>query len=161
MSTAAKFAAVAALCALALVMQLTVFAHIKVMGVAPELLLLFAIMSSVVVGMLRGAQIAFFAGLLWDVYLSSPFGLSAAIFALTAYVVGAVNKGFFRSFRIEVASLAAVATACAVTAYAALVDLMGQGDLLNMELVRIVAIASALNAFMSFICAPVVRWFLA
>lgn len=160
MATAAKIARVAALCVLALVMQLTVFAHIKVMGVAPELLLLVAIMSSVMVGVRRGAQVAFFAGLLWDVYLSSPFGLSAAIFALTAYAVGAVNKGFFRSFRIEMASLAVVATACAVTAYAALVDLMGQGDLLNMELIRIVAIASALNALMSLMCAPVARWFL-
>ncbi len=86
----------AAVFLVALVLQLTVFVDVRLGGAAPEMLALVAILAARVAGPDRGANIAFFAGLLWDVYLPTPLGLAAISFALCAYVIGSMESGLFR-----------------------------------------------------------------
>ncbi|MEL0000969.1 MAG: rod shape-determining protein MreD, partial [Acidimicrobiaceae bacterium] len=83
----------------ALVIQLTVFVDVRIFGVAPELLALVAVVAAFFVGPERGPVIAFVAGLLWDVYLPTPLGVSAVIFAVVAYVVATLNEGLFHDTR--------------------------------------------------------------
>ena len=72
----------------ALLLQLTVFVDVRIAGVAPELMVLVAVLAGISAGAARGSVIAFFVGLTWDLYLATPLGLSAASFALAAYAVG-------------------------------------------------------------------------
>ena len=70
---------------LALLVQLTVFVDVRIAGVAPELLALVAVTAGFFVGPERGPVIGFAAGLLWDVYLPTPLGVSAITFAVVAF----------------------------------------------------------------------------
>ena len=73
---------------LALVVQVTVFADVRISGVAPELLVLLAVMLGYWAGPQRGPTAAFVIGLLWDIYLPTPLGLSAIVFAMVAFAIG-------------------------------------------------------------------------
>ena len=141
-----------------LLLQLTVFSEVRVAGVAPELPALVAILAARYAGAQRGSLIGFVAGLLWDVYLSTPLGLAAAAFSLSAHVLGTLSAELSRDSRIQTVGLSFVGTAAAVTAYAVFGELVGQDGLVDADLWRIVLIASGFNAVLSLALAPVMRW---
>lgn len=142
----------------ALLLQLTMFVEVRVAGVAPELPALLAVLAGLIVGARRGSVIAFSAGLMWDVYLSTPLGLAAAAFAVVAYAMGSVTEDLYHDTRIQTAVLAFAGTAASVTVYALLGELVGQRGLINDSLVRIVLVSSGLNALLSLAAAPAMRW---
>lgn len=142
----------------ALLLQLTVFVDVRIAGVAPELMVLVAVLAGIAAGSARGSVIAFFVGLSWDLYLATPLGLSAVSFALAAYAVGGFEKTLFNDSRIQVAALTGLATAGTVAVYAVFGELVGQRDLIDDDLVSVVAIASAVNAVLAPTAAPLVRW---
>ena len=66
-----------ALLLVGLMIQVTVFVDVRFLGVAPELLSLVAIIGAFYVGPERGPVLAFGAGVVWDVYLPTPLGVTA------------------------------------------------------------------------------------
>lgn len=153
-----KVLRIIAICLLALILQLTVFVELRIFGVVPELLALVAIMAGLIAGSQQGSIIAFGAGLLWDVYLSTPLGLSAAAFALVAYVVGGIEAGLFYDSRIQMVVLVLLASAATVALYVLLGELLGQSGLVNPELVKVITLISVMNAGLSIVAAPLMRW---
>ena len=73
-----------ALLLVVLMIQLTVFVDVRFLGVAPELLALVAIIGAFYVGPERGPVLAFGAGVVWDVYLPTPLGITAITLAVAA-----------------------------------------------------------------------------
>lgn len=144
-----------------LLLQLTVFVEVRVAGVAPELPALVAVLAGLLAGARRGSMIAFWAGLIWDVYLSTPLGLAAAAFTIVAYALGSATEDLFHDNRTQTAALAFAGTAAAVTLYAVLGEVVGQDGLVGDSLLRIVLISSGLNAVLSLAAAPAMRWALA
>ena len=142
----------------ALLLQLTFFSEVRVAGVAPELPALVAILAGLFAGPQRGSMIAFCAGLMWDVYLSTPLGLAAAAFAVVAYILGGVTEDLFHDTRIQTAVLVFAGTAAMVTAYALLGEVFGQRGLIDDRLLRVVLVASGFNAVLSLVAAPAMRW---
>ncbi len=142
----------------ALILQITLFVDVRVAGVAPDLMALIAAAAGIMAGPQRGSLVAFIAGLLWDVFLPTPLGLSAVSFALVAYVVGLVTAGLLKSTRFQTALLVAGATAVSLVFYALLGELVGQSGLLELGLVRIVVMAALLNGMLSHAAVPLVRW---
>ena len=143
---------------LALLLQLTFFSQVRVAGVAPELPALVAILAGLFAGPRRGSVIAFLAGLMWDVYLSTPLGLAAASFVIVAYTLGGITEDLFHDTRLQTLLLVFVGTAAMVTVYALLGEVVGQRGLIDDRLPRVVLIASGLNAMLSLVAAPAVRW---
>jgi len=143
---------------LALLLQLTFFSQVRVAGVAPELPALVAILAGLFAGPRRGSVIAFFAGLMWDIYLSTPLGLAAASFVVVAYTLGGITEDLFHDTRLQTLLLVFVGTAAMVTVYALLGEVVGQRGLVDDRLPRVVLIASGLNALLSLVAAPAVRW---
>ena len=143
---------------LALLLQLTFFTEVRVAGVAPELPALVAVLAGLFAGPRHGSMIAFWAGLMWDVYLSTPLGLSAAAFAAVAYALGGFTEGLFHDTRIQTLVLVFVGTAAAVAAYALLGEVVGQRGLVDDRLLTVVLVASAFNAVLSLAAAPAMRW---
>ena len=141
----------------ALVLQLTIFVEVRVVGVAPDLPALIAVLSSLLGGARRGLVMAFWAGLMWDVYLTTPMGLAAGAFTVVAYLLGSVTEDLFHDTLMQTALLAFVGTAAAVTLYALLGEVVGQHGMVDGDLVRIVAVSSALNAVVSLAGAPARR----
>lgn len=141
----------------ALLLQMTIFVEVRVAGVAPELPALVAILASLLVGARSGSLIAFWVGLMWDVYLSTPFGLAAGSFAVVAYALGAVTEDLFHDKRTQTMVLVFAGTAATMTFYALLGEVVGQRGLTD-DLPRVVLVASALNALLSLAAAPAMRW---
>ncbi len=142
----------------AVVLQITLFADVRVAGVAPELPLLIAVLAGVVAGSSRGPMVAFVAGLCWDLYLSTPLGLSAISFAVAAYAVGSIEEGLFVDSRIQTVVLVSAGTALALLTYALLGSVVGRQGLLGSDLVKVAAIAAVVNALLSLPTAPMMRW---
>jgi rod shape-determining protein MreD len=88
---------VAAVCVVAIVLQLTVFVDVRISDVAPELLALVAVLAGLFAGPDRGPTVGFAAGLLWDIYLPTPLGVGAIVFAMAAYVVAVLVAGFMNA----------------------------------------------------------------
>ena len=145
----------------ALVIQLTVFVDVRIFGVAPELLALVAVVAAFFVGPERGPVIAFVAGLLWDVYLPTPLGLSAVVFAVVAYVVATLNEGLFHDTRTQLVGVVAVGSAASVIGYALLGAIVGEGGLVSADLIVIALVVGASNAVLALIAAPIMAWALA
>ena len=145
----------------ALVIQLTVFVDVRIFGVAPELLALVAVVAAFFVGPERGPVIAFVAGLLWDVYLPTPLGVSAVVFAVVAFVVATLNEGLFHDTRTQLVGVVAVGSAASVTGYALLGAIVGEGGLISADLIVIALVVGASNAVLAPIAAPIMAWALA
>jgi rod shape-determining protein MreD len=79
------------------VVQVTVFTHLRVFGVVPDLGLVLAVAIAYRQGPEAGALTGFAAGLLYDLFLTTPLAMSALSYALAAYAIGVVQTGMFRS----------------------------------------------------------------
>ena len=69
-------------------LQTTVFPHLRIAGVVPDLGLVVAVALAVRYGPELGAGFGFAAGLASDLFLQTPLGLGALAFGMTAYLVG-------------------------------------------------------------------------
>lgn len=72
--------------------QVSFFAHIRPFGVAPDLLLVAALVGGIVGGGDFGARHGFAAGLLLDLVTTTPLGLSAGIYGLAAFGIGSLAR---------------------------------------------------------------------
>lgn len=142
----------------ALLVQLTVFVDVRFFGVAPELLSLVAVVGAFFVGADRGPVLAFIAGLVWDVYLPTPLGITAITLAVVAYAVATLNEGLFQDSRGQLMMVVFVASAGAVVGYALLGGIMGSPELLRIDMFRIAVIVAVVNAILTPLVAPVMAW---
>lgn len=142
----------------AVVVQVTVFADVRIFGVAPELLVLLAVMFGYWFGPLHGPTAAFVIGLFWDVYLPTPLGLSAIVFAVVAFAVAAGGAELFRDSRLQLAAIAGVGTFAAVAGYALGAEVMGVRGLVDVEMLRVALIAGLVNAAAAPSTRPLIAW---
>lgn len=123
----------------ALVLQLSIVADMPVLGAVGDLLLLVTVAAALVEGADRGATFGFAAGLLYDLVLDTPFGLSALTYALIGYAVGLIGAAVGRSAGWWPVALAAAAGVAAMSLYTAIGHLVGTpypvGDLPRIALV--------------------------
>ena len=85
--------------ALIVIVQVTVFPHLRWLGVVPDLGLLVAVAVGYREGPEAGALVGFIAGLCYDLFLETPLGFSALAYALVGYGVGTLQAGMLRSPR--------------------------------------------------------------
>ena len=66
----------------ALLLQTTVLNRLRLFGVMPDFMLLVAGAGGITAGPTRGAALGFSSGMLIDLFLPTPLGLSALVFTL-------------------------------------------------------------------------------
>ncbi len=81
---------------LAVFLQSTVFGFYDIQGTLPDMVLVFVVFFSVINGAAPGTVYGFLCGLVEDLYLGRFIGLNAISKALTGFLVGKVQGGFFR-----------------------------------------------------------------
>ena len=79
-------------------------------------------------------------------------------FATVAFAIGSVEAGLFHDSRMQLAGLAFVGTFAAVIGYALLGEVVGERGLVDLELLRIAAIAGVLNGAIAPLMARPMRW---
>jgi rod shape-determining protein MreD len=80
----------------ALMAQIAIVADLRVFGAVGDLMLLVTVAAALTGGPDRGATYGFVAGLVFDLVLDSPFGLSALTYAVVGYGLGLVCAGLSR-----------------------------------------------------------------
>ncbi len=94
-----RVARLAALVFVIVVIQVSVFPHMRLFGVVPDLGLLLALAVGYYDGPEAGAVVGFAAGLGFDLFLATPLGLNALTYAIVGYGIGVLEAGLFRSPR--------------------------------------------------------------
>jgi rod shape-determining protein MreD len=129
----------------ALILQLSIVSDLRVLGAVGDLLLLVTVAAALVEGPDRGATFGFAAGLLYDLVLDTPFGLSALTYALIGYGVGLASAALMRSSGWWPVGIAAAAGAAAMGLYTSIGHLVGTPYPVA-ELPRIALVVALWNA---------------
>lgn len=79
---------------LLLALQVSIFAQLRPFGVAPDVLLVAALVGGIVGGADFGARHGFAAGLLLDLVIPGPFGLAAGVYGTMGYATGLFSRSF-------------------------------------------------------------------
>ncbi len=94
-----RTARLGALVAFIVLTQVTVFPHLRLFGVVPDVGLLVALAVGYQEGPEAGAVVGFVAGFGFDLFLATPLGLNALVYAVVGYGIGVLEAGLFRSPR--------------------------------------------------------------
>ncbi len=78
------------------IFQTAVIPHLAVLGVTPDLFLIFTIFYSLHVEIKRGAIVNWICGILKDIFSLGFFGFSAFLLVLVGYVIGLVREFVFK-----------------------------------------------------------------
>lgn len=144
-----------------LVAHVTVLARVQPQGVRPDALLLLAIAGGIAGGPERGAVLGFLAGLATDLFVQTPFGLTALAFSLVGFGVGSVQSMVLRvSWWMPVAT-AFAASGVGVVLFALLAAVVGETRMMSPRLALVATVVAVLNAALSLPAVRLVNWALA
>lgn len=146
---------------LALVIQTTLVGPVTVAGAHPDLMLLLPIAAGFSVGSEQGAVAGFLAGLLTDLFLQTPLGLSALTFSVVGFGVGMVQTTMIRAAWWITPATAFIASGIGVLLFGVVAATVGQGQLLRPALLTAAAVVGVANALFSIPAVRVMRWALA
>jgi rod shape-determining protein MreD len=102
----------AAVIAVGVVLESTVLAHLRLGGARPDVLVLAVIAVAMGCGPVTGSVFGFAAGLVSDLQFAAPVGVSALVYAVVGFGVGA-SRLYFTSSRAWVHLLLAAAASLA------------------------------------------------
>lgn len=141
----------------ALLVQTTVLSRIRILGVMPDLMLLVAAAAGITAGATRGAALGFASGMLIDLFLPTPLGLSALVFTLVGYGVGVANTGVLRSAWYIPVLTAGAASVAGVVLYAVIGSMLGE-QMITLHLATIAAVVGLSNAVLAPVAVKLVDW---
>ncbi|MGB3053526.1 MAG: rod shape-determining protein MreD [Acidimicrobiales bacterium] len=142
----------------ALVLQVSLFSRFSFDGARPDVMILVAVVGGFVCGADRGAVIGFTAGLAYDLVLSTPLGLSAFVYTLVGYTVGAVASSVVRSAPWIGPVVVALGSAAGMVLYALVAEVLGQAAFSGPPLTAIVVVVAAVNTVLAPIVVRAMRW---
>jgi len=143
---------------LLLELQLHVVDGIRIAGRHPLIMLLIPIGAAIEGDATRAAIAGAVAGLVLDLYLETPLGLSAMVFALVGYGVASFEHGVIRADRWLQPAVAGVASGLGVIAIGATAALFGQPQYFRPSLFGSVVVVGLANALFATPTVRLVRW---
>lgn len=141
----------------------TIFgADLRVNGIAPDFMLLVAVLAGFIGGPDAGAVVGFAAGTVADLFLqSTPFGLSSLAFCLTGFAVGGAAAALLRPHWYLVPVVAAGGTAMGVALFVVIGYVVGQAQLVapgKAWLLEVGVVEALYAAVLGLPAATVVGW---
>ena len=143
---------------MALVLHTTLLGSLRVAGVAPDAMLLIAIVGGVAGGPSTGAIVGFASGLGLDLFLQTPLGLSALAFSIVGYGVGSLQSGILRSAWWIPIATAFVASMAGETLYALAGAVVGETHMVTTHLGLVAVMVGVLNAVLAPVALRLVTW---
>lgn len=146
---------------LVLIVQTTIALDLHIAGAHPDLMLLLPIAAGVVGGAELGAGLGFVAGFVADLFLPTPFGLSALTFTIVGFAVGYVVHSPSENRNapaLLVPLVALAASAAGVMLYAVLGAILGQPQMLKVDLAAVVTVVAVVNALLVVPATRLVGW---
>ena len=141
----------------AVILQTTLFTHLRIDGVAPEVGLVCVLAVAYEEGPNTGALFGFVMGLAMDLFLTTPLGLSAMSYAITGYAVGVFQAGIVRSSPWIAPVLGGVGGLFGGLVFISVGAMVGQDGFLSMASLKTVLIAALYDALIAPVVFPIVR----
>ena len=110
---------------LAILLQISLVNDLHIAGAMGDLVLVVVVAAGITGGADRGATYGFAAGLLYDLLVASPFGLTALTYAIVGYLVGVAATTLQRTGGWWAVGMAAVAGALQAALFTGLGNLVG------------------------------------
>ena len=142
----------------AMIVHTAVLTQVRIAGVMPDIMLLLAVAAGLEAGPSYGAATGFAAGLVSDLFLSTPLGLSALVFSLTGYATGVAKAGLLRAAWWFPVAVAFVASSAGMALFALIGTTIGERDLLNAHLTTVMLVVGVTNALLALPVLRLVRW---
>jgi rod shape-determining protein MreD len=139
------------------VLQTTLFTHLRIDGVAPEVGLVAVLAVAYYDGAESGAWFGFVMGLSIDLFLTTPLGLSALSYAITAYGVGVFQAGMVRRPPAIAPLLGGIGGFVGGLVFLAIGAVVGESGFLSLSSLKAVAISAVYDALIAPIVFPLVR----
>jgi len=143
---------------LVLTVQKSLLSDIDVRDVRPDALLLFVVCAGLVSGSEVGALVGFATGLVADLFVQAPLGLSALVFSLLGYAVGAFRSNLIREIWWIPPLTAFVASMAGVVLYAVIGAVVGQSHFVRPQLVTTALVVGVMNAVLSLVLVRLTSW---
>jgi rod shape-determining protein MreD len=146
----------------AILVQTTLGADLRIVEVAPDLMVVLVICSGMAGGVRAGAWVGFWAGLLSDMFLTStPIGLSAFTYCVVGASIGFVRETFLHDRKVLLPIAAALGTAVAILLFVGAGDVLGQTQLLaggRSWLIRVIIVESVWSAVLVIPFSYIYSW---
>ena len=126
-------------------LHITLFAHLRPFGVAPDVLLLGALVGGLVGDDDFGGRHGFACGLLVDLMAPGPFGLAAGIYGAMGYGAGVVAQAFDPQDPSVGPLIVAVGSFLAVVSYGLGLAVLGTEQFVEWRLVLVAALSGVYN----------------
>jgi rod shape-determining protein MreD len=140
-----------------LVVQVGIMTGLPAFGAVADLMLLVALAAASVAGPDKGATYGFAAGLLYDLLLDTPFGMSALVYALVGYAMGVFGAWALHSrwwFHVLTAIGGSIAGVILMVLVARVLGLPYPLD----DVVRIAVVVATWNALLILPARRVMGW---
>lgn len=142
--------------------QTTLGSDLRVIQVAPDLMVLVVVCAGLTGGTEAGAWVGFWAGLLYDMFLTAtPVGLSALTYCLIGASIGALRAGVLSEHRSLLPLAALAGTAASVLVFVGAGDVLGQTQLVGAGrswLIRVMIVESLWNAVLALPVGLIYAW---
>ena len=149
--------AIAAIVVTAILLQSTVFAQLRLLGVRPELLFLVTIVLALHEGPSDGAIVGFVCGLSQDLFLDQPKGITALTLTLLGYSVGMARQYIVSPSPMLPTIVVAIGTAIGVAFYEVVAFLLGEFSSTMGYAIKVSLLAAVYNAVLTPILSPLLR----
>jgi rod shape-determining protein MreD len=144
--------------ALFVAVQQTLMLDLRLGPVHPDIMILLPIVAGLVGGPGSGASMGFGAGLVADLFLPTPFGLSALVGCLIGFAVGITTLALDRTAGWLPPVVAFGASALYEVIYAVLGSVLGQPQMIHVDLTRVVLVVAVVNAVLALPAMRLVGW---
>lgn len=139
-------------------LQLSVLDGLQVLGRHPLILLLVPVAAALEGDGTRAAVAGAVAGLVLDLFLETPLGLSALVFAIVGYGVAAFERGVIRADRWLQPAVAGVASGLGVLGLAAAAAIFGQPEYFRLSILGSMIVVGVFNVLVAVPVVRMVRW---
>jgi rod shape-determining protein MreD len=137
---------VPALAVLVVTLQTVLVSQLHILGASPDLVVLCAVGGGLVGGPQRGTIAGFVFGLVYDLALTTPFGLWALVLCVTGFTVGLTRNEAIRDNRWLQTSIVFLASGAAVVAYAGVATVFGSEGVFTLRLIPTALVIAVVNA---------------
>ena len=138
--------------------QVAVFAHLRPFGVAPDLLLVAALVGGLVGGPEFGARHGFIAGLALDLVTPGPLGLAAGVYGIFADGIGGAARTVDSDDPRVLPVLMGAAAFLATLVFGLALGVLGSEEFVEFRLLQKAALVALYSVLLSIPVRGLIAW---
>jgi rod shape-determining protein MreD len=137
------------LAAVVVITQVALFPQLRILGVVPDLGLIFALAVAWYEGSETGALFGFFVGCAYDLFLTTPLGMSGLAYAVCAWLLGFTQGAIARRSRLLAAAIGLLGGVVSGSIFVAASILAGADQLQRPAVIGVIVKAACYDALLA------------